>query len=125
MSPKKTISAKVAIREQLVEYPDGVQRPKTRGECARGIRPCPFVSCAHHLYLDVTNTGSLTLNFPDIEPHQMKVSCALDAADEGPATLEEIGANMNLCREAARKLELRIMDVNKKELRRLRIYAED
>ncbi|HUB07073.1 MAG TPA: DNA-binding protein, partial [Myxococcales bacterium] len=35
-------------------------RPKTRADCVNGPRPCLFVSCKHHLYLDVNpNTGSV------------------------------------------------------------------
>ncbi len=36
-----------------------IVRPKTRGECASGPRPCPWVSCRHHLYLDVDKNGSV------------------------------------------------------------------
>src|SRR5689334_3476886 len=40
-------------------------RPRSRAECAQGPRPCMFVSCKHHLYLDVNPaTGSIKLNFP-------------------------------------------------------------
>lgn len=61
--------------------PVHVRRPKTRGDCVDGIRPCPFVGCKHHLYLDVTPSGSVKLNFPDLEPDQMGETCALDIAD--------------------------------------------
>lgn len=46
-----------------------VDRPKTRADCARGvgIRPCPWVACKHHLYLDVTNYTSVKVNFPGLE----------------------------------------------------------
>src|SRR4051812_43658731 len=29
------------------------ERPLRRADCANGPRPCPLVSCRHHLYLDV------------------------------------------------------------------------
>src|SRR4029077_6719314 len=32
--------------------PQDIERPRPRGDCVGGERPCPFVSCAHHLYLD-------------------------------------------------------------------------
>ena len=50
-------------------YPDveDVVKPKERAECGNGERPCPFVSCKHHLYLDVSaKTGAIKLNFPDL-----------------------------------------------------------
>jgi hypothetical protein len=81
-------------------------RPKTRGECAGGERPCPWVSCAHHLYLDVDSwNGSVKLNFPDLEVSEMRESCALDVADRGETTLEQVGEITNLTRERVRQIE--------------------
>jgi hypothetical protein len=43
-------------------------KPKSRSECKDMDRPCPFVSCKYHLYIDVHPVrGSIKLNFPDIE----------------------------------------------------------
>jgi hypothetical protein len=82
-------------------------RPKTRGDCAEGPRPCPHVSCRHHLYLDVSpRTGAIKLNFPDLEVWDMPISCALDVAGEGATTLEDVGGILNLTRERIRQLEL-------------------
>ena len=83
-------------------------RPKTRAECEGAERPCPFVSCKHHLYLDVNDrTGSIKLNFPDLEVWELPETCALDIADRGGITLEEVGEIMNLTRERIRQLETR------------------
>jgi hypothetical protein len=83
-------------------------RPRTRAECADGPRPCLFVSCKHHLYLDVNpRTGSVKLNFPDKELWELPETCALDVADRGGITLEEVGAIMNLTRERVRQVETR------------------
>jgi len=38
------------------------KRPRTVGDCRRGIRPCPFVSCRFNLLIDVLPDGSLLLN---------------------------------------------------------------
>jgi hypothetical protein len=85
-----------------------VQRPKTRQDCAAAARPCPFVSCRYHLYLDVSpRTGSIKLNFPDLEVWELKRSCALDVADESPLGAEELGEVMNLTRERIRQLQER------------------
>lgn len=84
------------------------ERPRTRGECQDGPRPCPFVSCKFHLYLDVSPaTGSIKFNFPGVEPEDLVESCALDVADRGPVTLEEVGAILNLTRERVRQMEVR------------------
>lgn len=91
----------------LEDYPQGVVRPMTRGDCADVPRPCPFVSCKWNLYLDVESGGRIRLNFPDIEPDEMdeERSCALDIADGGGATLVEIGAVLNITRERSRQIE--------------------
>lgn len=34
---------------------DGVQRPTKRSECVDGPRPCPWVSCRHHLLLEISH----------------------------------------------------------------------
>ncbi len=81
-------------------------RPKTRADCQDGERPCPWVGCKYHLYLDVNpKTGSIKLNFPDIDPEDMTDTCVLDIADRGPVTLEDVGRIMNLTRERIRQLE--------------------
>ena len=80
-------------------------RPRTRAECGGGERPCPYVSCAHHLYLDVSRTGAIKLNFPDLEVWEMKESCALDVADRGGERLEGVGEVLNLTRERIRQIE--------------------
>ena len=85
------------------------QRPKTRGDCAGVPRPCPFVSCKWSLYLDVGESRAIKLNFPDIEPDEMpaNASCALDVADEGGKTLEQVAAFTNLTRERIRQFEMK------------------
>jgi len=83
-------------------------RPRNRVDCAEGPRPCLFVSCKHHLYLDVNpETGSVKLNFPDKEIWELAETCALDVADRGGITLEEVGSIMNLTRERIRQVETR------------------
>lgn len=89
---------------EIVDY----WRPKNRSECLEMERPCLFVSCRHHLFLDVNpETGSVKLNFPDKEPWELEETCALDVADRGGITLEDVGAIMNLTRERIRQVEVR------------------
>ena len=93
--------------EELIKSVEGM-RPKSRAECVNTPRPCLFVSCKHHLYLDVNpETGSIKLNFPDLEIWELAETCALDVADKGGITLEEVGAIMNLTRERIRQVETR------------------
>lgn len=83
-------------------------RPKVRGDCARGCRPCPWVACKYHLYLSVKpDSGTIVINFPDLQPWELKETCALDVADRGGITLEEVGEIANLTRERIRQIEVR------------------
>ncbi len=88
-------------------YPEGdYWKPQSRTECKDGERPCPYVSCKYHLYIDVHPVrGSIKLNFPDLEVWEMNETCALDVADRGGITLEEVGEIMNLTRERVRQVE--------------------
>lgn len=111
----RTLSRKQMAREHrkmrargevvdVVEY----WRPKNRSDCLEMERPCLFVSCRFHLYLDVNpETGSLKENFPGKEPWELEETCALDVADRGGITLEEVGSIMNLTRERIRQVEVR------------------
>ncbi len=86
------------------------QKPKKRADCLKMKRPCLFVSCKYHLYLDVNpETKSIKFNFPDQEVWELRETCALDVADKGGVTLEEVGAIMNLTRERIRQVEMRAL----------------
>lgn len=91
------------------EYPRQlpVLRPTVRSECMSIPRPCPFVSCKYHLYLDVSlKTGSIQMNFPHLDVHELAHSCALDEADMyGGLTKEEVAERMNLTKQAVHLVE--------------------
>lgn len=80
-------------------------RPPTRAVCRTGPRPCPYVSCRHHLFVDVSEYGALKLNFPDRDVDELPATCALDVAERGGLSLEEVGALLNVTRERARQIE--------------------
>jgi Sigma-70, region 4 len=109
----KTIAMKRLTREELrvgaAMYPPvDIPRPTSRAECREEMRPCPWVACKHHLYLDINpETGSIKINFPDLEPWELQHTCALDVAERGGITLEEVGEIMNLTRERIRQVEVR------------------
>lgn len=79
--------------------------PRTRAQCKGAPRPCPYVSCRYHLYLDVNRFGAIKYNFPDLEVWEIPQSCALDVADKGPVALERIADLMNITRQAAQLIE--------------------
>ena len=116
IATRRLTKEELAIAEELSTVE--INRPVSRDICATGMRPCPYVSCKHHLYLDVNpDTGSIKLNFPDIEVWEMAETCALDVADRGGITLEEVGEILNLTRERIRQVEV-------KGLQKLRAASE-
>lgn len=98
---------KAELNRGRMLYPEmDYWKPKTRSECVDMERPCPFVSCKYHLYIDVHPVrGSIKVNFTDVDVWEMTETCALDIADRGGITLEEVGEIMNLTRERVRQVE--------------------
>jgi hypothetical protein len=81
--------------------------PATRGDCVDGPRPCPHTQCRHHLQ-DIANGnmpghGRSGRKLPMLS--EMRETCALDVADRGGATLEEVGEALGLTRERIRQVE--------------------
>ncbi len=80
------------------------QRPRIRQDCEPGginqQRPCPWVSCRYHLYLDIVDErddeNALEVNFPQKEVWEIPHTCLLDVTDlteevdHEALTLEEI-----------------------------------
>lgn len=101
--------------------------PTTRAHCRHIPRPCPFISCQYHLYIDVGLGGGLKLNRPDLEPWEMPpgASCVLDAADAGGLTSDDVGELMNLSRERIRQIEAAALPKLRKGLQREGVTIED
>lgn len=100
------LTRKERIAGAQIEYPEDVERPRRRGDCENGERPCPWVSCKWHLYLDVKASGSIKLNFPTLEVDELAETCALDVADRGGSSLDSVGDALNLTRERVRQIEV-------------------
>jgi len=78
--------------------------PKTRAECNYGHRPCPYVRCRYNLFLEVKPNGAISGNWK-CDPSEMHESCALDLAERGGHTLDQVGEYLNLTRERVRQIE--------------------
>jgi len=81
-----------------------LERPKRRGDCAGGERPCPWVSCRYHLGLDVLDSGEISMA-PGSDVTDLAATCALDIADQGGVTLEKVGEILGVTRERVRQIE--------------------
>ncbi len=107
--PKRISDTEIArLFAEGLDLQEEVERPTVRAECEAGgakhMRPCPFVSCSYHLYLDTRPTGALRINYP-VPPEELQHSCALDVADLGGLSLEDVGAVMGMTRERVRQIE--------------------
>jgi hypothetical protein len=76
----------------------------TRGACRKLPGPCPHAVCRFNLTAERRdNRGAkpAELHLPVV--HE---ACALEAADQGGMTLEEIATRLSLTRERVRQIEL-------------------
>ncbi len=105
------VGLKVLRREVRQEGPTPTDaeveaaRPRIRADCVNGARPCPWVGCKYHLWLDVTSSGGLQFNQGGRALEECAETCALDVADRGGSTLEQVGSVMAITRERVRQLE--------------------
>ena len=117
-----TVSVKRLSKRELergaAEYPEqpgrDYLRPRTFEECDSvglgDLFPCPFVSCKHHLYLDVNpRTGSIKFNFPGREVDELPATCALRVAQHGGRTLDAVADVIGVVRERIRQIEDRAL----------------
>ena len=76
----------------------------TRGACRKLPGPCPHAVCRFNLTAERRdNRGAkpVELHLPVV-----REACALEAAEQGGMTLEEIATRLSLTRERVRQIEL-------------------
>lgn len=82
-------------------------RPRTRGDCKDGERPCPFASCRYQMQADPVGSGRLWVHGREF--FEMEETCALDVADRGSHSLEQVSGMFGISRERIRQLEVRAL----------------
>lgn len=120
LTPKKVVEQYVTNDPPTEEDFEALRsmRPKTRADCKDGLRPCPFVGCRYHLYMEVGSGQSKTIlpNFMEADPLEIPETCALDFADKnGKTTLDAVGKALNLTRERIRQIQKEFIRVLKKD----------
>lgn len=112
---------------ELVKMKISLSKPKKYGECLESglgsVHPCPWISCAHHLAIDVTpinirgGGGSIVYLFPDLVDndgvpdiaaiHAKYGTCSLNIADKHPDGMSttEVGAIINISRAGVSMIE--------------------
>jgi hypothetical protein len=93
--------------------------PLTRADCYQGLRPCPWVSCRHHLAIDVTKAGGLTISWPFLQIGEVPYSCSLDVADDYPEGLscEAVGAMLNVSHQRIDQILTRLKPLLREKMK--------
>lgn len=115
--------SKRRLQQQAETTGDLEPMPRTWGECierALGTptHPCAYLRCKYNLLVDLHHaTGAYKITHPSLaggdygdEYEQMpRHTCALNAAEQGGMTLEEVGEVINVTRERVRQIELKAL----------------
>jgi hypothetical protein len=67
--------------------------------------PCRFVTCAHHTAFEVNHTGSIWDQRAGLEVEELPDTCALDVAERGPRTLEQVAEVYQTSRQRILQIE--------------------
>lgn len=86
-----------------------LERPKKRGDCKNGPRPCPWIGCKWHLFWEMPRKeveAALGESDDAVIEYiwEMKDTCVLDVADCPENTLEDVGQILKLTRERIRQI---------------------
>lgn len=94
LDPEVEAKFEAKLRVHLALLRPSEPPPQTRGDCLPGgsnaARPCRWITCKWYL--------------PRMSPSP-KFTCALDVADLGGMTLEDVGELMGVTRERVRQIE--------------------
>jgi hypothetical protein len=94
-----------------------MKRPVTRGDCVGGPRPCPWVSCRHHLAVGGRNRVR--------RGWQKRPTCSLDLADEGPWGSREIGEILGISHQGVLNIETLALEHARRIFERMDVTYED
>lgn len=79
-----------------------MDRPRTRGDCIDGPRPCPWISCYFHIWtIQGAKRAACPLDLPE--------TCVLDLADRNGMTLAAISRAIRVSTERVRQIQDRAL----------------
>ena len=73
-------------------------RPQYRSQCLNGIRPCPWVSCKHHMIWAIGRIERLSNDQIIEKIKTIPETCTLDVADQGGMTVRNLAVVMGVGR---------------------------
>jgi hypothetical protein len=105
-----------------------LRRPRTRGDCVDGPRPCPWVSCHYHLALEVawaTNarTPHVRVLFDPDDWTSDTPTCVLDIADAVATCALEPSVDLVGILLGGIKWQ-RVAQIQQEAIRKLRVRAD-
>lgn len=117
-NPDRLTKGELAIGRLL--YPEPIEwRPRTRADCDKVPRPCPYVGCRHHLAIEVGRGGSIMYAQAPVEPADLAYSCSLDLAEADGLMLDQVAQALGVTRERVRQLEERALEKARRAAARL------
>ena len=73
-----------------------MKKPTKRSHCKNSIRPCPWISCKHHMIWFVPSPHCLSNDQLLDKVINMKDSCDLDISDNGGVTEKKLAVILGL-----------------------------
>ncbi len=74
-------------------------RPQLRSQCIKGLRPCPWIGCTHHLFWGTRKIHNISDDQILDTIEGMPETCTLDVAARGGLTEVEVAQVLGLSRQ--------------------------
>ncbi len=86
------------------------------------MRPCPWAACRFHLGITTNKSGSIRIDHGHLDFDKLADTCAIDVAQRGRATQEEVGHQVGISTDWVRATE---RDMRQRMTRKARAVSSD